>query len=220
MCPDWNQLFQDPSKIVRDPDLLAKEFTTVVKPGSQVLDLGCGAGRHLIFMTGEGLRPVGVDISPVGLGLSEQWLSNAGLRAGLVLSPMDILPFASSTFDGVISINVLNHAPVAQTERAVEEVHQILKPGSPFFILIIGREDVRCGEGLEIEPSTFVHQEGIEAGVPHQYYDRAEVQQLMKAFRRIRITERRRVYNDRDPVFGNEPRARGKADAVVQHWAV
>ncbi len=220
MCADWNQLFKDPDKILRSPDPLTEKFILLIDVGATVFDLGCGAGRHLVPLAASGIKVIGGDISPVGLNFSREWLHRERLKADLLLNEMTALPFGDGIIDGVISINVLNHGTIAQTTRAFEEVHRILRPDCPFFFLIIGREDARCGEGDEIEPNTYVHRGGIEAGVAHHFYAPDELKQLLHRFNRVELEERRRPYDDNEPVFGNDPRLKSQNDAVLQHWEV
>lgn len=220
MCADWNQLFRDPVKVVREPDPLVEEFALQVPHRAKVLDLGCGGGRHLAYLGRLGFRLTGTDISPHGLQLSREWLHNENLEADLVLASMTPMPFAAGSFDGAISINVLNHAMIGHTAAAVEDVRRVLKPGAPFYFIIIGREDARCGEGDEVEPFTFIHHQGIEAGVPHHYYDLDEVEQLVAAFERRIIKERRKNYVNSDPLWGNDPRAQARTKPIFHHWLV
>jgi SAM-dependent methyltransferase len=220
MCADWNKLFHDPGKVVREPDPLVDEFAGELTPGASVLDLGCGAGRHLVHLAHRGFRLVGVDIAQQGLVLSRQWLTGEGLAAELVLAPMTMLPFADSSFDGAISINVLNHAWIGETTRAIADVHRVLKPCAPFFFIIIGREDARCGEGDEVEPFTFIHHQGIEAGVPHHYYDFDDIEQLAAPFQRKIFRERRKPYDDADALWGHDPRAQARTNPIFHHWLI
>ena len=175
MSADWNQLFLDPTKVIRDPDPLAKQFIDNVNPSSRVFDFGCGAGRHLVHLARAGLKVVGGDVAVSGLKFAHRWLGEEILTADLILMEMTHLPFADQSMDGAISINVLQHGTVSATDRAVQEIERIRKPGCPFFFVVIGREDARCGEGDQIEPFTFVPHLGIEAGVPNHYYARHEI---------------------------------------------
>lgn len=220
MCADWNQLFEDPAKIIRDPDPLGEPFIQEITAGETVLDLGCGAGRHLVLMACAGLTVVGSDISPVGLRLSREWLHSQSCYADLVMHPMTNLPFSSESLGGVMSINVLNHGTTSDATEAFDEVYRVLKPGRPFFLVIIGRHDARYGEGDEIEPHTFIPIQGIEAGVPHHFFAKDELEQLLKSFNRTSILERTRPYDDNERVFGNDPRLKHRAEATLQHWAV
>lgn len=220
MCADWSQLFQDPVNIIHQPDPLVDSFIAAVRPGGCVLDVGCGGGRHLVHLARAGYKVSGGDMALSGLQSSRNWLNQEGLHADLCLMEMAYLPFAGGAFDGAISINVLQHATLTQTAQTVDDLRRILKPDSPFFFVVIGRDDARCGEGEEIEPFTFIHRKGIEAGVPHHYYNRDEIEHLVQHFNRSTIEIRRRSYDDNHPIFGRDPRLKDRKDAVLQHWAV
>ncbi|MCX6639585.1 MAG: class I SAM-dependent methyltransferase [bacterium] len=220
MCADWNELFLDPTKIIRDPDPLVQQFCDLVRPKSKIFDLGCGAGRHLIYLARRGFIVFGGDIAPVGLTQSRLWLNLEGLNAELTRFSMMALPYSQNCFDGIISIGVLNHATLAETTLAIAEAHRILKDKGPFFFILIGRKDARCGDGDEIEPFTFIVRHGIEAGVPHHYYVPEEIERMVSPFSKFEIEERRKPYNDEDPVFGNDARIRARKDPIFQHWVV
>ena len=40
----------------------------------RVLDLGCGAGRHLVFLARQGFETYGTDVDPYGLARARSWL--------------------------------------------------------------------------------------------------------------------------------------------------
>ncbi|TKJ41272.1 hypothetical protein CEE37_06285 [candidate division LCP-89 bacterium B3_LCP] len=220
MTAEWNQLFNDPVNIIRDPDPLVRNFAEAANKSGFVLDFGCGGGRHLVYLTKAGFKVTGVDVSKNGLNSSKDWLKSEGLKADLVQLEMSDLPLRDSSISGAISINVLQHALLRKCKTIVQGIRWVLKPGSPFFFVIIGREDARYGEGDEIEPHTFVHHEGIEAGVVHHYYNRTDLEFLLQNYSNYEIEERRRPYDDSHPVFGKDPRLINRDNAVLQHWIV
>ncbi|MBU0520076.1 class I SAM-dependent methyltransferase [bacterium] len=220
MSPDWNQLFRDPTKIIKKPDPLASSFIDALPQGAFVYDLGCGAGRHLLSLTKAGLRVIGSDVARVGLHSSRTWLMQENLAADLFLADMAWGPFRENLFDGVLAMNVINHAKVAEAQQAFDDSFRMLKPDGAFFFKIIGREDARYGEGDQIEPHTFVPRQGIEAGVPHHFYTEEELRQMLLNFNRVEIDKVTRPYDDKDPVFGSDPRLQKLDNVFYQHWAV
>lgn len=69
-----------------------------LEPGGRVLDLACGAGRHLAPLAGEGYRPVGLDLSGPLLRRAREEL---GAGARLARGDMRRLPFRDACFGGI-----------------------------------------------------------------------------------------------------------------------
>ena len=78
----------------------------LIVPGSRVLDVACGPGRHLYWLHAHGLRLTGVDRDPAALA-SLAPLSRAGaeiVEADIENGPW---PFAGCQFDAVLVTNYL-----------------------------------------------------------------------------------------------------------------
>ena len=88
----------------------------------RVLDLGCGGGRHLVFLVGQGFEMYGTDIDPHGLARARNWLEQEGLSAHLAVADMDDLPSPSGFFDAVVSTYVIHHNVVEGIVRTVAGV--------------------------------------------------------------------------------------------------
>lgn len=85
-----------------------------------VLDLGCGGGWKLFTKVG----PVtGVDLSHGSLKIAK------GIYDQVVQANWTKLPFADSSFDVVVSSDVLGHVPYEDKEKVWNEIVRILKPG-------------------------------------------------------------------------------------------
>jgi SAM-dependent methyltransferase len=67
-----------------------------LRPGARVLDLACGAGRHLRAMEALGIRAVGADLSP-------DLLAEARTRGSRCITRCDMrrLPFRDGSFEAV-----------------------------------------------------------------------------------------------------------------------
>lgn len=93
-----------------------------LQPGASVLDFGCGDGAHAApFVLSRGCDYTGVDVSGEAIALCRA----KGLEAQSYSSD-SALPFASNSFDRVISFEVLEH--LFSPERALQELHRTLKP--------------------------------------------------------------------------------------------
>jgi SAM-dependent methyltransferase len=67
-----------------------------------ILDLGCGSGRHVVYFAQQGFSVFGVDHSPAGIALTQQWLGREGLSATLRVHDItEPLPFEDAFFEAV-----------------------------------------------------------------------------------------------------------------------
>ena len=64
----------------------------------RVLDIGCGAGRHSLYLQRKGFDVIGIDSSPLAIAVCK----SRGLRKARALPIADVGVFAPSTFDSVI----------------------------------------------------------------------------------------------------------------------
>lgn len=105
-----------------------------VKPGMDVLDLGCGTGvlfdmlRRLVQQSGS---VTGVDFS---IQMARQAHRNFPFsNVSVVDADATNLPFADSSFDMAVAFSAFPH--FSDQQRAIDETHRVLKSGSKFFII-------------------------------------------------------------------------------------
>jgi ubiquinone/menaquinone biosynthesis C-methylase UbiE len=93
-----------------------------VRHGSSVLDLGCGEGM-LALLKRKGVTLTGVDLSP-------DLLAAAGRNGydGAYLATLTALPFPDSSFDYVVSLDVMGHVAFADKDRVLAEIKRVLRP--------------------------------------------------------------------------------------------
>lgn len=106
---------------------LALEFIRFVnlRPGSRVLDVGCGTGATIEALTTlvPDVKITGIDPSQAFVEHARDTSPNARLEIGSALA----LPFESQAFDASLSCLVLNF--VGEPAKAVREMRRVTKPG-------------------------------------------------------------------------------------------
>lgn len=95
--------------------------------GSRILDLGCGKGRFAAHLRALGAEVIGLDRSAAMLA------GTSGLDR--VRGSASRLPFAGSSFDAVIAIEILEHLPPMGIDPAISEVRRVLRPGGRLAIV-------------------------------------------------------------------------------------
>jgi SAM-dependent methyltransferase len=156
---------------------------------SEILDLGCGSGRHTVHLAMENFRTFGLDISTTGLGLTREWLREQGLESRIVQSDFrHPLPFRAGSFSGVFSTQVIHHARIAAVRLAIREIRRVLSSGGVAFISVAARRDDE--EFVEIEPGTVVPLTGSEAGLPHHIFSEEELRMEFRDFQVMDVSLR------------------------------
>ena len=116
--------------------------TSDVAPGSVVLDLASGAGRHLAPLQSAGYVPVGLDLS---WPLLSRARSMDG-EARLVRADMRELPFRDAAFAGVASFftSFGYFSDGSDDRRVMAEVRRVLRPGGTFILDFLNASRVRA----------------------------------------------------------------------------
>ncbi len=186
--PDWEQIFGERGKFFTEPhkDMARIADLFCDKGVRRVLDLGCGTGRHLVFLSKRGFEVYGFDASPRALSIAHQWLHEEGLEADLRLHRMENrFPYADTFFDAIISTQVIHHNLMKDTLKTVREIDRVLKPEGLLFITVSTMTEYRSREdwALElIEKDTYLPHAGPESGLLHHYFTEEEIRTVFSSF--------------------------------------
>jgi SAM-dependent methyltransferase len=189
----WDELYQNEQYRDRVPYPLVIELEKILRPHKplQILDLGCGAGRHLVFLTKSGHKVIGMDRSPIGLFHAQQKAEMEGFFATLSRADMTRIPFANESFDAILSINVIFHNPLHLMRKTINEIFRLLRPGGIAVITFQSTRSHRWGNGEMIEPNTYIPNIGLDKGVIHHFSTFQELGVELEQFviRRIQLNE-------------------------------
>ncbi|MEA3232082.1 MAG: class I SAM-dependent methyltransferase [Thermodesulfobacteriota bacterium] len=114
-----------------------KLFSSYVKPGMRVMDVGCGAGFAVLGMAklvGETGKVIAVDVQPEMLAKVEKRKQKAGFqnRIETHLSRADALQ-VSGPFDFVNAFYMAHEVP--DTDHFLREIYECLGPDGAFLIV-------------------------------------------------------------------------------------
>ena len=131
-----------PHRDAREARVAVQLYLSSAPPSpGPVLDLACGAGRHLRELLSAGLHAVGLDLSITMLGKARE----ASPRAQLVRGDMRRLPFRDGSFAGLTSFftSFGYFASSDQDRQAATEMNRVLAPGGSFMLDFLHADRVR-----------------------------------------------------------------------------
>ena len=112
--------------------------------GLEILDLGCGTGRHSIRMAAAGARVTAVDFSS---GMLEQAREKAG-PGDIRFQVHDLsqpLPFAEKTFDRVLCALVVDH--IEDLDKLFNEMNRVCRPAG--YVVVSGMHPAMMLRGVQ-----------------------------------------------------------------------
>jgi arsenite methyltransferase len=135
----WAEDLGYPPELANVPDSAVESFAGVanpfslgrLEPGEQVLDLGSGAGTDSLVaaqMVGADGAVTGIDMTPEMVAKARASADRMGLEnVSFTEAEAERLPFASASFDVVISNGVIDLIP--DKDLVFAELYRVLVPG-------------------------------------------------------------------------------------------
>jgi ubiquinone/menaquinone biosynthesis C-methylase UbiE len=196
LVTEWNRILREERYSPEEPDQVLVDFITRLKKKNKklrVLDLGCGAGRHQLYMAEQGFEAHGIDISETGLNLTKERLKRQNLEAYIIRCDMKMLPYVDSCFDAVVSLHTIYHQKLREIQETISEIKRLLKKESLVLVNFLSKRTYSHRKGVEVEENTFMEQEGAEKGVLHHFTDKEEIEHMFEDFEivDVRLSERK-----------------------------
>lgn len=142
----FGELYMRMFEAILTPERTAQEVAGVMamldlNPGSHILDLCCGQGRHAVPLSQAGHRLTGLDRSVYLLEQARSAADTAGVQVQLVRGDMRQLPWREE-FDACLSLfSAFGYfEDDAENEQVLLQVASALKPGGVFLLDVANRD--------------------------------------------------------------------------------
>ncbi len=147
---DWPVAFFDDDYLTIYRPMFTEEATRAetefilaalgLEPGSAVLDLACGYGRHAVRVAQRGVRVTGLDFNPRYLEAAAEEARRAGVEVRWMRGDMRSLAFERE-FEGVYSYYTsFGYFSDEENERVLAGVARALVPGGRFLLEMANRD--------------------------------------------------------------------------------
>ncbi|MDQ1250468.1 MAG: hypothetical protein QG597_4847 [Actinomycetota bacterium] len=113
-----------------------------IEPGTTVIDVGCGAGRHSFEAYRRGADVIAFDqnaeelaaVDTMLVAMGEAGEAPASAKAQVVVGDALALPYPDASFDAVIASEILEHIP--DDDTAIAELARVLRPGGRLAVTV------------------------------------------------------------------------------------
>jgi len=143
----WNTLYAGqaepslPSKLSVGSRNLHRLFRQYIRPGMQVLEIGCAPGKQLAYMGKYlGASISGLDYSENGIELSRRLLHKLNIEGDLRCEDIFLTTFRPESFDVVYSLGVIEHFD--DPKNIVRRHIELLKPMGISLMLVPNYGDI------------------------------------------------------------------------------
>jgi SAM-dependent methyltransferase len=185
----WDRRMADLAAKSPAPDakLLELVAALALEP-ARALDIGCGPGRHLVWLARHGWAVTGLDWSPQALIDARAALDEFGLSAELIHGDLRTPPDLGPPFRLAVATRVCHHGTRHDFILALTVLRSLLEPGGYAVLSLPSAALTGITEAGEwIEDGTFVPAEGDEQDVPHHFFTPEEVRQAAREFSAVEV---------------------------------
>ena len=138
----WNSVWDDvfrKNEWGKYPDeslirfVAGKYYGSPNRKNIKILEVGCGPGANLWYLSREGFNAYGIDGSTEAISIARKRFSEEHLMVELQVCDIMKLQYPDDYFDCVVDIECLYANSFANTELILQEICRTMKPGGFLF---------------------------------------------------------------------------------------
>lgn len=190
---DWNKdscpIWLNPSE---ESYYIAKQWKD--RNVKDILDFGCGLGRHSIYFAKYGFNVSAFDLSEDATAHLRKWAEKKNLTINIANADMISLPYKDNAFDAIFAYHVISHTDSTGIKEIIQELSRVLKVGGEIYLTLCSKETWSFAEAKypRLDENTVIKtDDGPEKGIPHYYVTLDDILILLANYEieRIRHTD-------------------------------
>jgi len=155
------------------------------------LDIGCGLGRHSIYMAKNEFEVFAFDLSKYSVNAVKEKAEEQNLKIDLKVCDMLALPYADNSFDCMLALNVISHTDSIGMKQILKEIYRVLKPNGEIYFTLGSKDSYHYNQTNYpiVDSNTKIRiEDGPENGIPHFYIDDEDCKTWFNDFKIVDIS--------------------------------
>lgn len=163
-----------------------------------LLDLGCGVGRHSLLFSKYGFEVNACDLSREGVDKLDALAKESNLSVTTKVCDMLSLPYEDNSFDCLIAYHVIYHSDDEGIRKVINEIKRILKVSGEAYITFNTKygSSFKDPDHKHLTENTVIKTKGHEAGIPHYYASKQDVESLLEDFEILEFSYKEEYWQD------------------------
>jgi len=163
---------------------------------NDILDLGCGKGRHSLLFAENDFRVTGFDLADNGLNVLSKEAKKKNLDIDVVKGNAVDLPFEDESFDGIIAYHSIYHVTSEGMRNVIKEINRVLKKGGEIYLTMISKNtySFTSPECETVDSNVRIKEEQAGNFLPHYFVDYEDIKNLFEDFEILKVRQIEDIY--------------------------
>lgn len=169
---DWDRRWLERAAHGRgEPSSVVTDALSGMPPG-RALDLGCGSGRHAVWLAGQGWRVTAVDFAAEALRQARERAAAAGVAVDWVEADATAYELEAGAYDLVLLAYI--HLPAAERRRLLARAAGAVGTGGALLVVGHHTDNLAAGAPGPSSPAVLYSAEDVAADLAGLTAERAE----------------------------------------------
>lgn len=156
---------------------------------SNILDLGCGMGRHTYLFAQHGFKVTAIDSSEYAINsINESNKTFPGIKS--LLGNIFEMDFGENAFDAIIAYNAIYHSETSYVFNIMKKMKKALRTNGEVYVTFLSKNDKSFFNAKDkVDNNTRLKTEEDGTVMPHFYISHNELSRIFEGYRIISLKE-------------------------------